>query len=104
MRNSLLPKRLGYLVAGFARAPPSIGPKILPIVHTNGITLKALGCRTFCGTISATVVRMIPTVPLLMPASALAVIAQASEREKPHNREVHIVQHKPSMIAGLRPN
>lgn len=53
-RNSFLPNKLEYLFAGEARAPPRMGPKILPMDQTNGITLNACGCSSFCGTNSAT--------------------------------------------------
>ena len=42
LKKRLLPKSSGYLAAGFARAPPSAGPKMVPIVHINGITLCEL--------------------------------------------------------------
>ena len=68
------------------------------------MTLKARGCKTFCGTISATVVRIIPTVPLLAPAKALAAIAHARERENPNRSDAHIVQNNPIKMIGFRPN
>jgi hypothetical protein len=66
--------------------------------------LNALGCKIFCGTISATVVRIIPTVPELAPAKHLAVIAHAKDVEKPNSREADMVHSKPKRRTGLRPN
>ena len=39
------------------------GPKILPIAHTSGIIVKALGCNSFRGTSSATNVFRTPVFP-----------------------------------------
>jgi len=100
VRNSFSPKSFGYLLAGEARAPPKMGPKTLPIDQTKGMTLNAMGCSSFCGTSSATtwriressisgethygpVVRMIPTFPLLAPASVRAMSAHARFCENP---------------------
>jgi len=104
LKKLLLPKISGYLSAGFASAPPRIGPSILPTVQTSGIMLKALGWRIFWGTSSATVVRMVPTLPLLAPASALAASAKGREREKPKIIQEVIVQQSANKIIGLRPN
>lgn len=78
LKNSLSPKRSGNFFAGEARAPPSIGPKTLPIdqtylsliesytenrkesSQTRGITLNARGCIDFCGTSSATIMLISP--------------------------------------------
>lgn len=46
---------------------------------------------------------MMPTVPLLAPANALAAIAHGKERENPNSREAFMVQNKPSNITGFRP-
>lgn len=48
------PNSVGYRLAGEANAPPRMGPKMLPMDHTKGITLNAVGCSSFCGTNSAT--------------------------------------------------
>lgn len=102
--KNALPKTFGYLVAGLASAPPfnsqhtsdpharrlgystNTGPKILPMVHINGMTEKARGWSSRCGTSSATVVLRIPTLPLLAPARDLATMAMARLWEKPNNR------------------
>ena len=97
------PKSFGCFAAGFAKAPPRAGPKILPIVHIKGMILKALGCRFLYGTISATMVRMIPTFPFEAPAIDLTIIAQVRDREKPKSRLVVMVQVKPIKIVGFRP-
>jgi hypothetical protein len=103
-KNLFDPNRCGYLLAGFAKAPPNAGPTILPIVHIRGMTLKALGCSSFCGTNSATAVLMIPTLPLLRPATALTMIAQARVLEKPKSMNEHIVHVRAMRITGFRPN
>jgi len=92
LKNLFSPNRCGYLAAGFAKAPPNAGPKILPIVQTRGMTLKALGCSSLSGTSSATVVLIIPTFPLLKPAIALANIAQIRVLENPNKMQAIIVQ------------
>jgi hypothetical protein len=68
------------------------------------MTLKALGCSSLCGTISATVVRMMPTLPFPRPAKALATTAHGSDVEKPKRMLVVMVHIKPARMAGLRPN
>ena len=60
--NLLCPNSPGMFSAGFAKKPPKDGPKIEPILHTSGMIEKALGWSSFSGTISATIVRMIPTI------------------------------------------
>jgi hypothetical protein len=80
-----------------------LGPKIEPIFQTNGIRLNALGCSSLNGTISATVVLIIPTFPLPAPARTLATIATAKFVLKPHIKLVIIVAVKPRRMAGLRP-
>ena len=67
------------------------------------MTLKARGCSIFCGTISATVVLRMPTVPLLAPAIDLANMAINSERENPKSRDAVMVHISPSIITGFRP-
>lgn len=74
-----------------------------PTVHTRGITENALGCSSFQGHSSATVVRSMPTLPLPAPPSARANSAMGRFVEKPHSSEVHIVFMSPSNIIGLRP-
>lgn len=102
-KNTLFPKSSGCLSAGFAKAPPNAGPKILPIVHIRGMTLKALGCNSFCGTISATVVLIMPTFPFPRPARALATMAHGNDVEKPKRMLVVIVHIMPTKMAGFRP-
>ena len=104
LKSSKLPNTWGYFLAGFANAPPNAGPKMLPIVHTKGMILKALGWSSLKGTISATVVLMIPTFPLLIPANDLATMAHARFREKPKKRLAVMVHNMPSMMTGFRPN
>jgi hypothetical protein len=65
--------------------------------------LNALGCSSLKGTISATVVRIMPTFPLPAPARILAAIATVRFVLKPHTKLVIIVAVKPRRIAGLRP-
>ena len=60
-KNLLLPNNAGRFSAGFAKIPPNEGPKMEPSVHTRGMTENAGGCNSFWGTISATMVRIIPT-------------------------------------------
>jgi hypothetical protein len=60
-KSQLCPNSLGKFSAGLAKKPPNDGPKIDPRLQTNGMIEKALGCSSFSGTISATIVRMIPT-------------------------------------------
>ncbi len=103
LKNLMFPKTSGYLVAGSASAPPNPGPNMLPIVQTRGMIENALGCSSFQGTISATVVLMIPTFPLPAPARHLATIAQDKERESPNRTLVSIVQTMPAKITGFRP-
>jgi len=61
-RNLLPPKMLGQFSVGLAKKPPNEGPKIDPMLQTNGIIENARGCNSFSGTISATIVLMMPTV------------------------------------------
>ena len=74
------------------------------VYHTRGITLKALGCNDFCGTISATAVLMMPTFPFAAPPSILAIRAIFSDCEKPSNIVVAIVHAKLVKMTGFRPN
>ena len=90
-------------MAGLARAPPKIGPKMLPTCHTSGKVAKAIGCNDFCGTISATVVRRMPTLPLLAPEAALAIIHHVRLFEKPKNRLELMAENMASMMMGFRP-
>lgn len=43
LKYSLLPNRPGKCSAGRAKKPPKAGPKTDPILHTRGISEKALG-------------------------------------------------------------
>jgi len=61
MSNLLSPNIPDKFSAGFAKKPPNEGPKIDPRLQTSGIMENARGCSSFSGTISATMVRMIPT-------------------------------------------
>jgi hypothetical protein len=61
IRKWLCPNKDGIFSAGLAKKPPNEGPKIEPRVHTSGMIEKALGWSSLSGTISATIVLMIPT-------------------------------------------
>ena len=100
-----LPPRgfLGSTLSGFDSAPPSVGPKMAPIVYTRGMILNALGCSSFHGHNSATVVRSIPTFPFPSPCRARAVIAIGSDVEKPNNNMVIMVLPKPIRMIGFLP-
>lgn len=52
----------GNCSAGLAKKPPKAGPTTEPRDHIMGIKEKAIGWSSFCGTISATMVRIIPTI------------------------------------------
>jgi hypothetical protein len=60
-KNQLFPNNAGKFSAGLAKNPPNEGPKIEPRLQTRGMIEKARGCSSFSGTISATIVRIIPT-------------------------------------------
>ena len=94
---------LGSTLKGFDRAPPSVGPKMAPTVYTSGMILNALGCSSFHGHISATVVLRIPTFPFPSPCRARAVMAMGKLVEKPNSNMVTMVLNRPSRIVGLRP-
>lgn len=66
LKNSMFPKMAGYCFAGSAKKPPKLGPMTEPKLQTRGMILKALGCSSLSGTISATMVLMIPTGRLLV--------------------------------------
>ena len=66
--------------------------------------LNALGCSSFHGTISATIVLMIPTFPFPAPANARIVIAIGTEVENPQTILVIIVFVMPSRMVGFRPS
>lgn len=102
-RNTDPPNRFGCLTAGRAKAPPKAGPKILPMVQTSGMTLKARGWSSFSGTISATMVRMMPTFPFMSPRKARAVINIPRDFEDPNTREKIIVKKSPVRMMGFRP-
>jgi len=104
IRSLLDPKSPGIFSAGLAKNPPNEGPKIDPRLQTSGMIENALGCNSFSGTISATMVRMIPTFPLHPPARALAMIAIGSEVEAPHIKLVIMVRVRPVRIVGFLPN
>lgn len=102
-QNSELPKICGCLSAGRANDPPKAGPKIVPIVHTKGITLKARGCSSFSGTISATIVRIIPTFPFMRPSRAREHSNVAMFCEEPKRTENIMVKVNPARMVGFRP-
>ena len=119
IKNLLWPNKAGKFSAGFAKNPPNDGPKIDPKDHTSGIMENARGCSSFSGTISATIVRMMPTAnisiilssthnnvpfPLHPPARALAMTAIGSDVDMPQNRLDNIVIVNPTRIVGFRPN
>lgn len=54
-KNVLWPNISGKFSTGFAKNPPNAGPSVLPTAHTSGRILKAFGCKSFSGTISATI-------------------------------------------------
>lgn len=103
LRNSIPPNKPGCFSAGRAKAPPNAGPKILPIVQTSGIKLNARGCSSRWGTISATMVRRIPTLPFISPTSAREISTIVSVRDMPSMMEMSIVQISPDRMMGLRP-
>ena len=103
LKNLIFSNTSGCLAAGFARAPPNPGPNMLPIVQTRGMIENALGCSSFQGTISATLVLIMPTFPFPAPARDLATTAHGKERESPNRRLVSIVQVIPARITGFRP-
>lgn len=103
LRRAEFLKSPGYRSTGRTRLPPMLGPKTDPTFHTSGIMLKALGCSSRCGTISATTVRMIPTLPLEKPCIDRAAKAMAIELENPNMRVVIMTRVKASRIIGLRP-
>lgn len=103
LRNSDPPKRFGCFSAGRASAPPKAGPKILPIVQTIGIILKARGCSSRCGTISATIVRMMPTFPFMKPIKARDTRTIDRLDDIPNMIDSSIVKICPLIMTGLRP-
>lgn len=60
-KKAMPPNRSGYCLAGSAKKPPKLGPTTDPMLQTRGMMEKAFGWSSFWGTISATMVRMIPT-------------------------------------------
>jgi hypothetical protein len=76
---------------------------IAPIVKTRGIILKARGCNSFHGHISATIVRRIPTFPFPKPCRALATKAIGSDVENPHMSVVTMVLLRPTRTTVFRP-
>jgi hypothetical protein len=103
-RNLLFPNSEWYRSAGCTVAPPNVGPRMDPMVQTRGIMLKALGCSSFCGTSSATMVLMIPTLPLHAPCSDLIARAHGRDFERPKRTLVIMVQVRPINMTGFRPN
>lgn len=118
-----MPKISGYCLAGWAKNPPKLGPTTDPIDQTNGMMEKAFGCSTLSVTISATMVRMIPTIghvtsvpvfhnllwkhsPLPLPAPWIArtVIAIGNDVDMPQMRKVTMVLMSPQMSTGFLPN
>jgi hypothetical protein len=61
IRNLLCLNKAGKFSAGLAKNPPKEGPKMEPRLHTSGMIENALGWSSFSGTISATMVLMMPT-------------------------------------------
>ena len=68
------PNHSGYSPTGSANAPPKMGPKMLATLNARGRIRKALLCHGF-GTLSASIVRAAPTVPLTAPAKHLQTTA-----------------------------
>ena len=64
-QNATPPKTLGNWSAGLAKKPPKAGPKMEPSDQTRGMSEKAMGWSDFSGTISATMVLMMPTIWVL---------------------------------------
>jgi len=103
-RSLTLPKSFGSLLTGYTKAPPNAGPNIEPIVHTKGMIEKARGCNSFSGTISATTVLMIPTLPFDKPCADLATNAHTKDVEKPKSRLDAIVHVNAMRMTGFRPS
>jgi hypothetical protein len=127
IRNLLPPKTADRFSAGLAKNPPNEGPKMEPRLQTKGMMEKALGCSSFSGTISATIVLIIPTslisllspslplseqtkeekrdipFPLQPPAIALLKIAIGKLVLMPQTRLANIVNDRPIRIVGFRP-
>ena len=96
-------KSCGYRSTGCTREPPTEGPNTLPTFHTSGIILNARGCNSFCGTNSATAVRMIPTFPFESPCKDRVTNAHTRFFEKPNNMLESIVQVNATRMMGFRP-
>lgn len=104
LSRNLLPRGLrGSTCRGFDSAPPSVGPKMAPTVYTKGMILNALGCSSFHGHNSATVVLSIPTFPFPKPCSARAAMAMGRLVEKPQISIVIMVLNKPMSMMGFLP-
>lgn len=121
----MLPKISGYCLAGWAKKPPKLGPTTEPSDQTKGMIEKALGWSSLSGTISATMVRMMPTsrvagqysvvkadpmpmeihspLPLPPPWIARTVMAIGRLVDMPHTTKVIIVLSKPAIRTGFRP-
>ena len=97
------PNQPGWLVSGSARAPPITGPMMLPKFQMSGMTEKARGRSACSGTISATMVRMMPTLPLTSPENIRAKKAIASDVLKPNSSRLVKVVSRPINTTGLRP-
>lgn len=69
----------------------------------SGMREKASGCSSLSGTISATTVRMMPTLPLDRPATPRDTSAHVTDCEKPKRMLLTIKQARPSRIAGFLP-
>ncbi len=74
------------------------------MLQTSGIRIKACGWSSLYGTNSATIVLMMPTLPLPAPDSALTAIAIGTLVEKPQTKLVIMVLVSPSNITGFLPN
>jgi len=103
VKSLLFSKRPGRLTAGLAKKPPNAGPRTEPMDQTRGMMEKARGWSTFSGTISATMVLIMPTLPLPAPESALAAMAQGKEVEKPQRMLKIMVDVRPIRIICFRP-
>lgn len=103
LKNRICPNTPGHCLAGFAKTPPMVGPNTDPTDQTMGMMENAAGCSSFQGTISATIVLMMPTLPLLTPDTMRTAIAIGRLVDRPQRMKVTIVEKRPKTTAGLRP-
>lgn len=66
IKYSILPKTLGKFLAGLEKKPPNGGPTTEPNDQTRGMMENARGWSSLSGTSSATMVRMMPTIRIIM--------------------------------------